>query len=229
MNPFLNLIFLIPLIVSLLLLVGSFIGLILTGPRWDIILSILIFGVISSYLIFALRKASTREGSLIKFPGSNAVNESTRRKITTVYLSAVYLGLFSLALILFNFKSLRNWLGIGGFVLGLAFLFSGISLFRSARSLEALTSESAAQNRLHLLKRSISVNLKRRNYILIINAFAGIILVWFYLFYDGALYFSVLDLFGFIFFLSSFCVWFVLHGKSMQQGGVGPSERFDRK
>ncbi len=216
-NPFLLFLILVPLLVSLIFTIGSVFGLLSHGPSWDIIFSIVMFSAISYYLILLLQRVSTLQGSLIEFPNSNLVNESIRRKVTSFLLTITYLVLFALAFLLFNIKSLKNWLGAGSFVLGLAMLLSGISYVQFGGISQLKPSDPSTANKLTSLESSLAGHLKARNYILLLHPILGVCLVLLYQFAGWTDYFSIWDLSGFLFLLASSCIWFILYGISMKK------------
>lgn len=211
MNPFLVFLILVPLLVSLIIFMGSILSLIQRGPRWDIILAVVLFGVLSGYLILVLRGIFTMKASVIEFPWSSAVNESMRKRFTTFILTITFLVLFLMAVLLLNIESLRNWFGIGFFFFGLAMLLSGIS---SVRYQSSGTSDA---NKLGLLEKTLSVHLRIGNLVLILHPIIGVGSVGLYWFSGGVRYFSIWDLYGFLFLLGSSCAWFYLYGKALQK------------
>ncbi len=217
MNPFLTFIIILPWIVSLIFIAGSLYGLINSGPRWDIILSIAIFSAIFIILTVVLFRTFTLKGSLIKFSGAEAMDESNRRKITNVVIFVTYCGLLVLVLALLNSASFEYWFGIGGFILGVSLLISGISHLRSASIPANMELDLVPKDRLDRMERALSTYLAKQNYVLAFSILAGIAIIYFYLFMQLDRYVSIVDLLGLLFLLISSCGWFILYGKSMKK------------
>lgn len=203
MNPFVTLLVVIPLFVSTILMIGSVFGIVKHGLKWDILTAFTIFASICAYLTLFLKK--TVQKPLLEFPGSDAVSISIQKKITAFFLAVVYsaFGLMGLLLLLFNFKSVKNWLGVVCFILGLLMCYSGFFQLRKGKPSQFRESQESLASQHNRLVRT-------KKYLLSASIVTSFSIIFLYHLGEGSKFFSIFDLFGFLFLLFSSVSWLIL-------------------
>jgi len=96
-NPFVALLIIVPLLVSILFTTVSFLAIFWRGGQWDVVVAFLIFAGITATLVYMLIRTS--RGSLLKFKGSDQVDLRTQRQATAFVLFVLYLTLGIIALL----------------------------------------------------------------------------------------------------------------------------------
>lgn len=227
MNPFVAFLILFPLVVSVILASGAVVGLMKHGLRWDIISALIILVVIGGSLLVLLKR--TFSTPLLEFPGSDQVDVSVRKKLTVFSLSVIYLALGLMAVLLIDVGSVRNWVGVVCFALGLLMCYSGISQLNPARTLQPEQSKESIASEVRILETSLSAFRKTRNYLLSSSILTAIFAVLLYKLMDGDRFFSIFDLFGSLFLLGTIVVWFVLNGISRQKKVIALRRQLQEK
>lgn len=200
MNPFLSFLILVPLLVSLVLCAGLLLLLWHKGPRLGIAIPLLLISGISVYLLLVFKKTFSPKDAEFAIPGSEILNEADRKSLTSFYLILTYLVLGFCGLLLFNYDSMRGWVGMLGFLMGITLLWSGIMM---ARSETAITRSAYFR-----INRSLYPRRKRVFFILAVSI--GFVILLQYRFAPWWKTISTWDISGILFLLASACVWLVL-------------------
>jgi len=219
MNPFLTLLIILPLIATVLLMLGMLGSFFWQGPRWDVlpfIIFFVIFGGIAVYLVRLLRRTVTAEGGIVELPVSPEMKEATRpfrKRLTTMVLLEVYGLAGCVAIAAFGFESLRYWIGGICFILGILFLISAWLADRSFQQVPSGPEARAAQ--IAWLDQSLTTTRKSRNYILVSFPFLAFYMTWTYQASHGEGSFSLFDLIGVLFVLATSALWFVMRVRAL--------------
>lgn len=215
MNPLVAFLILVPLLAAGVLTVGTVFSLLKHGPRWDVITAFVILCAICGALILLLKRTS--RSPLLEFPGSDQVDVSIRKKLTGFFLSVIYLALGLMAIVLLNIESVRNWVGLVCFILGLLVCYSAISQLRQEHTPQPSQSAESMTKQIGTLEMSLSSHAKIRNLLLVSLILTGLFAVILYRLLDMTRYFSLVDLVGFLFLGSTLWLWFTFNGISRRR------------
>jgi len=210
MNPFVAFLIAVPLLVSGILTIAAGVLLIQEGPKWDFLAAFFVLLAISSFLVLLLRRTS--RGSLLEFPGSDQIQESVRRDLTTFVLVILYAVLIGMGLVFFSVDSLRYWPGMLCAVLGLLTCYSGAFQLRQKHVPQLDQSQETITKQIKLIEISLSSHALTRNVLLGSLLVMGFFLVLLYKMLGWDRYFSFLDLAGFLFLGVSLWFWFTTNG-----------------
>lgn len=215
MNPFVAFLILVPLLAAGVLTVGTVFSLVKHGPRWDVITAFVVLCAICGSLILLLKKTS--RSPLLEFPGSDQVDVSIRKKLTGFFLLVIYLTLALMAIALLNIESVRNWVGLVCFILGLLMFYSAISQLRQDHPSQPSQSAESMTKHIGTLEMSLSSQTRMRNLLLVSLILMGSFAVILYRLLDLTRYFSLVDLVGFLFLGSTLWLWFTFNGISRRR------------
>jgi len=210
MNPFVTFLIVVPLIVSGTLTIAAAILLIEEGPKWDFIAAFLVLLAISGSLVLLFKRTS--RSSLVDFSGSERIEDSVRRSLTTFTLIILYSVLIAIGFALFSIDSLRNWLGALCMILGLLMCFSSAVQLWHKSVPQLSQSREIITKQIKVLEISLSSYTLTRSVLLVSLILMGISLVTLYKFLGWNYYLSLLDLTGFLFLGLSTWLWYTANG-----------------
>jgi len=216
MNPSFFTFLLLPFLLSLIFLIGTFAGILIHGPKWDITIGFIIFASLTTYLGFMMQKAASKKGSLIEYPGSEKVPTQTRIFQTNFVIISTFVYLLGLGLFIFNIKHVRNFPGLGFSVLGLVLWYSAISNLIRSRNFKFGDNKEALNNQLNSFERAFRVHAKFQAVFILSLIILALIASFYFVSTPASNYFSLFDLIGFLFFLTGYGLWFVLRRLSLK-------------
>ncbi len=218
MNPILAILILIPLLVSAALLFGAAIGLVKEGPRWDVLLALAFLSAICGYLLRVFTRALSRKGSLLEFPGSDQLDLGIRESLTKYVLLLTCFTMLLLASFVIEIDSMRNWIGLTFFLLGIATCYSAISRLGHREDLRHKLSIDVMAKQVKFLEAALAARTPRRIvYLLTVLLALGVYSVVYYNVLGGVKYLSVFDLLGFLFLDFSYGLAVILGRLSAQR------------
>jgi hypothetical protein len=205
MNPFVALLIIVPLLISLILTIAAAALLVEEGPSWGLVSAFGILFAISGALIFLLKRTSRSPS--IEFPGDDRLDESTRRQLTTFFTSVIFVTLLLIGTFFVNIYSLRNWVGILSMVLALLMTCSSVLQFRRKRN--RTLNELGEPNVREIKSREIfvaatTITSKLCPASLVLMGFSLVVLYWFL---GADRYFSLLDLTGVLLLGGALWLW----------------------
>ncbi len=208
MNPFITLLITLPLIATVLLMIGL-LAMIVQG-EWEGIILFIFFGGIAAYLVKLLQRTATVEGGTVELPVSPEIAESSRpfrKRMTIMVLLEVYGLAGFLVIALVGFESLRYWIGGICFILGILLLISGWQAKQSFQ--QASSGPESRATQIALLDQSLTTIRRSRNYVLVAYPLIALYLAWTYHASQGEGSFSLFDLVGVLFVLAASAFWFI--------------------
>ena len=203
MNPFVAFLIFVPLIVSFFLWAVATWALVNQGPKWDIIVTNLIFAVISGALIYMLMRTS--KGPVLDDKEIQHINIATRRTLTRQVLAVTYVVLFLLLSMVMNLRSLRNWLGFVSTIMAIAMVVSAVWEFRHTKTERLETSERGRDH----YEASHSGYSRIRNRLVastILTACSTTLLFWNF---NGQRLISTFDFIGLLLLAGSAVIWLI--------------------
>lgn len=218
MNPFWLFLLLIPFVGFLILAIGMVVYMVKEEMRLSVLFLFIMFSGISGYLLYLLVK-SLKKGALLEFPGSDKLDISVTKRITSFNIALTYIILTALAIAIFNVESIRNWVGVIAFFFGVAICLSGLSMLKQAKTfpLKTPVDLELINRQIAMLQMSLSSYVKKRKYVLGSLVLFGVLGVGLFEFLNGRSYLSYFDLLGLLFLLFSTIVLLVLNGIAVRQ------------
>ena len=207
MNPFLSLLILVPLTVSLILSFAFLGVLIVDGLRTDIVVGLLLTGGLSAYLGFLFRKTLTKKGALLETPGLENISDQEKRSLTNLNLFSAFLGLTLYGLVFWGYEVMKGVAGAVFLLMGVFLIWSSIVVGRSVNSV----TETAE----FLLNRALYPRHKKIYFFFV--ATLGVLLTLLYQFAPSWHFISPWDIAGILFFLASTCVWLAFLDRKQQK------------
>jgi hypothetical protein len=224
MNPFLAFLLIAPMIISLVLIVGTIRGMILHGFRVDIAAAFFIASGLFSYLLLVFKEMWISSSKTIEISEREHLPESFRRKFTNQTIGITYLILGTALVILLGYDSIRGLIAPVCFALGLTLMVSGFVSMRNQDEGKSSIFMEFTKDESQFLQFLLARYSKWNVYVFVMVSGLACAAVWHFYFGEGPLQLSLWELLSLLFLLASTAIWFFLYGIRLRRFFHGKAE-----
>lgn len=200
MNPFLSTLIFVPLLFSLIVLVGSLYFIFTEGPRKDSVASFILSSVFCVYLIRLFTKTLSPNGALLESPGSENISDELKRSLTNQDILVAYIVLGCAGFLFVGYDTIKGLLGVFAFFIGIFLVWSALTITRSKTPITQSVDFQVTRATLP----------RNKNIYFVSMAIVGIGILLFYSYIPSSHFISSWDIAGVLFFLACSMLWLFL-------------------
>lgn len=200
MNPFLSALIFVPLLFSLVLLIGCLYLIFSVGFRKDAVAGFILSSLFWGYLLKLFKKTLSPKGALLDTPGLENISEEQKRSLTNQDILVTYIVLGVTGFLFLGYDNLKGLPGIFAFFLGMFLVWSAIAVTRSRTQIIESVDFKATRSTLP----------RNKNIYLVFTAVVGMGILLCYNYLPSWHFISPWDIAGVVFFLACSILWVFL-------------------